>query len=56
MKNENKNQSRRSFLKVTSLTGGGMMIGISWFANLIPNEAMAHVADNKNWVQLIGFI
>ncbi len=56
MKNENKNQSRRSFLKVTSLTGGGMMIGISWFANLIPNEAMANVADNNNWVQLNGFI
>jgi hypothetical protein len=28
MKNANNNQSRRSFLKVTSLTGGGMMIGI----------------------------
>lgn len=56
MENANKNQSRRSFLKVTSLTGGGMMIGISWFANLIPNEAMAHIADNNNWVQLNGFI
>jgi isoquinoline 1-oxidoreductase beta subunit len=56
MTNEKNNQSRRSFLKVTSLTGGGMMIGISWFANLIPNEAMAQVADNNNWVQLNGFI
>lgn len=56
MKNANKNQSRRSFLKVTSLTGGGMMIGISWFANLIPNEAMANPQEANNWVQLNGFI
>jgi len=33
MKKTNKNYSRRSFLKVSSLTGGGMMLGISWFAS-----------------------
>lgn len=56
MKNAKNHQSRRSFLKVTSLTGGGMMIGFSWFANLIPNEAIAHTQDKENWVQLNGFI
>lgn len=47
MKNANNQQSRRSFLKVTSLTGGGMMIGISWFANLIPNEAIAAATEKS---------
>lgn len=56
MKNAKNHQSRRSFLKVTSLTGGGMMIGFSWFANLIPNEAIAHTQDKENWVELNGFI
>ncbi|HQS24878.1 MAG: isoquinoline 1-oxidoreductase [Sphingobacteriia bacterium 24-36-13] len=56
MKNANNNQSRRSFLKVTSLTGGGMMIGFSWFANLIPNEAIAAATDKMDWVELTGFI
>lgn len=56
MKNAKNNQSRRSFLKVTSLTGGGMMVGFSWFANLIPNEAIAHTQDKENWVELNGFI
>lgn len=56
MKNAKNHQSRRSFLKVISLTGGGMMIGFSWFANLIPNEAIAHTQDKENWVELNGFI
>ena len=56
MKKANNNQSRRSFLKVTSLTGGGIMIGFSWFANLIPNEAIAAATDKMDWVELTGFI
>lgn len=56
MKNANNQQSRRSFLKVTSLTGGGMMIGISWFANLIPNEAIAAATEKADWIELTGFI
>lgn len=49
-------QNRRSFLKVTSLTGGGMMIGFSWLANLVPNVAMASVVPADNWIELTGFI
>lgn len=57
MEKSTNNQSRRSFLKVTSLTGGGMMIGFSWLANLVPNEALAStVAGAKDWVELTGFI
>lgn len=48
--------SRRSFLKVTSLTGGGMMIGFSWLTNLIPNEALASTTAAGEWVELTGFI
>lgn len=48
--------SRRSFLKVTSLTGGGMMIGFSWLANFIPNEALAATNAAGEWVELTGFI
>jgi isoquinoline 1-oxidoreductase beta subunit len=56
MEKSTNNQSRRSFLKVTSLTGGGMMIGFSWLANLIPNEAIAATNATDEWVTLTGFI
>ncbi len=56
MEKSQNNQSRRSFLKVTSLTGGGMMIGFSWLANLVPNEALASAETVKEWIQLNGFI
>ncbi len=54
-KNQN-NYNRRSFLKVSSITGGGMMIGFSWLANLVPNEALASAATANDWVELTGFI
>jgi len=47
MEKSTNQQSRRSFLKVTSLTGGGMMIGFSWLANLVPNEALATCCECK---------
>ena len=56
MEKSNNTQSRRSFLKVTSITGGGMMIGFSWLANLIPNAAIAATAATKDWIELTGFI
>ena len=56
MEKSTNNQSRRSFLKVTSLTGGGMMIGFSWLANMIPNEAMAKTLASEEWIKITGFI
>lgn len=56
MEKSNNTHSRRSFLKVSSITGGGMMIGFSWLANLIPNEAMAAAVASKDWIELTGFI
>lgn len=50
------NHSRRSFLKVSSITGGGMMIGFSWLANLVPNEALGKAAAAEEWVKITGFI
>ena len=56
MEQSQNNYSRRSFLKVSSLTGGGMMIGFSWLANLVPNEALASAVTPKEWAELTGFI
>jgi isoquinoline 1-oxidoreductase subunit beta len=50
------NYSRRSFLKVSTLTGGGMMIGFNVLANLIPNQALASKATVQDWIELNGFI
>lgn len=48
--------NRRSFLQVTALSGGGMMLGFNWFANLIPVEKPGKGVDTKDWVDLNGFI
>jgi isoquinoline 1-oxidoreductase beta subunit len=31
-------------------------LAFSWFANLIPNEAIAAATDKMDWVELTGFI
>jgi len=56
MEKSTNNYNRRSFLKVSSITGGGMMVGFSWLANLIPNEALASAETEKQWIELTGFI
>lgn len=56
MEEKNKTYSRRSFLKVTSISGGGMMIGFSWMTNLLPNAALATENSAKDWVKLTGYI
>lgn len=56
MEQSQNNYSRRSFLKVSSLTGGGMMIGFSWLANLVPNGALAQAPVTDEWTKITGFI
>lgn len=57
MEKSNNTQSRRSFLKITSITGGGMMIGFSWLANLVPENAIAATANELgDWTKITGFI
>lgn len=48
--------NRRSFLKVTALSGGGMMLGFNWFANLTPVGKSGAAVNTKDWVDLNGFI
>ncbi|HRI58229.1 MAG TPA: molybdopterin-dependent oxidoreductase [Saprospiraceae bacterium] len=48
--------NRRSFLKVTTLSGGGMMLGFNWFANLTPVGKLGKAISTKDWVDLNGFI
>ena len=48
--------NRRSFLKVTTLSGGGMMLGFNWFANVLPVGKLGKAVDTKDWTNLNGFI
>ncbi|AQG78626.1 xanthine dehydrogenase family protein molybdopterin-binding subunit [Spirosoma montaniterrae] len=50
--------NRRSFLKVSALSGGGMLLGISWLsesqASGVPTGA--GVSAPANWTELNGFV
>jgi isoquinoline 1-oxidoreductase subunit beta len=52
----NKTYSRRSFLKVTSISGGGMMMGFSWLMGLKPNEILAQSNSPIEQVAFNGYI
>nr|WP_315165444.1 molybdopterin cofactor-binding domain-containing protein [uncultured Flavobacterium sp.] len=58
MEEEKKTYSRRSFLKVTTISGGGMMIGFSWLMGLKPNEAIASSLkiNEEGHVEFNGYI
>ena len=56
MKKTNSNLSRRSFLKVTSLSGGGMMLGISWFASAKPEDSLAELNIEPVWQEVTSFV
>jgi isoquinoline 1-oxidoreductase beta subunit len=55
---------RRSFLKASLLSGGGMMLSVSWFANLnakgmsdMPTvDQLQSVGQSGQWSQLNGYI
>lgn len=59
-----KTQSRRSFLKASALSGGGFMLGISFFSsfkaigNPLESDAVVRVFtnDSSNFNQLNGFV
>lgn len=47
--------NRRTFLKVTTLAGGGMMLSFNWFAGLIPPSKEELIAS-KEWFELNSYI
>src|SRR4028119_2450289 len=55
MKPENKNINRRSFLKVSALAGGGMMLSFSWLAGCKPTPEEALTLP-KEWFELNSYI
>lgn len=51
-----KSQNRRSFLKSTMLTGGGLMLSFSWLANAQDTDKMAAINLPEQWNELNGYI
>ncbi|HRI58230.1 MAG TPA: molybdopterin-dependent oxidoreductase [Saprospiraceae bacterium] len=47
--------NRRSFLKVSALTGGGMMLGFNWFPSG-KSKTMGASAKPEGWFELNGFL
>jgi isoquinoline 1-oxidoreductase beta subunit len=44
--------SRREFLKLTTLTGGGLVLGFSWFS---VEAEIPHIVDTANFIGELGF-
>jgi isoquinoline 1-oxidoreductase beta subunit len=49
--------SRRSFIKVSAISGGGMMLGFNWFASAKSVEVLSKGKDlSAEWVEMNGYI
>lgn len=56
MKKETTTYSRRSFIKVSSLSGGGMMLGFNWLSGLAPAKLPKGEAYPPEWLEMNGYI
>ncbi len=48
--------NRRSFLKATALSGGGMMLGINWLSGIQPADLPQDLIALKDWHSFNGFV
>ncbi|GAB3899331.1 xanthine dehydrogenase family protein molybdopterin-binding subunit [Larkinella knui] len=56
MNNSKTTQNRRSFLKASLLSGGGMMLSVSWLSSFKPADKMQALNLPEQWTQLNGYI
>ncbi|WP_080054468.1 xanthine dehydrogenase family protein molybdopterin-binding subunit [Spirosoma aerolatum] len=56
MENTKTTYNRRSFLKASLLSGGGMMLSISWLSSFKPADKMEAMNLPAQWSQLTGYI
>jgi isoquinoline 1-oxidoreductase subunit beta len=56
MENNNKHNSRRSFIKSSLLSTGGLMLSFSWFAEAKSSEKMEALNLSEQWNELTGYI
>ncbi len=48
--------SRRSFLKSSALSGGGLMLSFTWLSSFKPAEKVESINLAENWHELTGYI
>jgi isoquinoline 1-oxidoreductase subunit beta len=53
---ENKNYSRRSFLKASVLAGGGLLLNFSWLASAKAADNVNNLNPENTWNEINGYI
>lgn len=51
-----KAQSRRSFLKASALSGGGLMLSFSWLSSFKTGDFKSNTSLPADWNELNGFV